>query len=101
MGTLGKLFVAQFGQDILDGSNTLSDYSIRDLSAIAHGLALRSPELQTEARRCEELVLELIWAAAEPKLRRAQPHLVLMLLNAMVRGGSEKLLTSPRLLEAV
>lgn len=90
---LTELFVEQFGDDIRTGSLELAKYSIADLCTVVNAISLLCPE-------AEEAV-SLIWMAAAPKIRQAQPHLALMLLNGVVRGGSEELLTSRPVLDAV
>lgn len=91
-----ELFELQFGRDIREGRFSASKYSPADLAALAHGASI----LCTADHGVEE-TLSLLWTAMEPKLRSSQPHLVLMLLNALVRSGSEELLTSPSLAAAV
>lgn len=90
------LFVQQFARDITERRLALSEYSLADLSVTAHGVAL----LCGRGRAAEE-TLGLIWMAAESRLRKGEPHFVLMLLDAMVSGGSEAVLISPPLLAAV
>lgn len=90
---LADVFVAQYAHDIHDKHFAHSTYSMSDVSNIAHAVALLCDDA--------EKMLTLLWKAAEPKLKTSEPHLVLMLLNAVVRAGSEKLLTSQPLLNAV
>ena len=90
---LADIFIAQYGNDIKGGRFACSSYSILDLCSVSHAASLLGGDV-------EEL-LSLIWAAAQPKIGECAPYAVLMLLNALVRGGSEELLTSAPILSAV
>jgi len=98
---LAELVIKQFGDDISGKSHTLSKYSISDLSVIAHGVAFLCPGISADIETNVTEVLDLVWMAAEPQLRQSEPQLVLMLLDALVRSGSEALLTSAEFVAAV
>jgi len=98
---LAELAIKQFGHDIAGKSHTLSKYNISDLSVIAHGVALLCPGISANIETDATELLDLVWMAAEPQLRQSEPHLVLMLLDALVCSGSEALLTSEEFLAAV
>lgn len=93
-GLLARAFSENFGEDIASGSLARSRYCASDLATLAHAIAYAGGEGAGDA-------VGAIWTVAEPKLRSTAPHLALMLLDAVVRGGSEELLTSPPLLTAV
>eukprot|EP00933_Yihiella_yeosuensis_P034578 TRINITY_DN28056_c0_g1_i1.p1 TRINITY_DN28056_c0_g1~~TRINITY_DN28056_c0_g1_i1.p1 ORF type:complete len:603 (+),score=96.49 TRINITY_DN28056_c0_g1_i1:58-1866(+) len=88
---LAELFSAQFDSD--SGRLALSEARLIDLCTIAHGLSVSADKSEKQ--------LAMLWEIAEPKLRSSSPHLALMLINSIVRGGSEKLLTSDSVLKAV
>lgn len=90
-----QLFERQFGEDIREHRFKLSSYAMTDLSTMAHAASVLCAKTGAEGP------LELLWIAAESKLRTSEPHLVLMLLDALVRGGSEELLTLPAVVAAV
>eukprot|EP00929_Paragymnodinium_shiwhaense_P025099 TRINITY_DN15259_c0_g1_i1.p1 TRINITY_DN15259_c0_g1~~TRINITY_DN15259_c0_g1_i1.p1 ORF type:complete len:627 (+),score=151.17 TRINITY_DN15259_c0_g1_i1:121-2001(+) len=103
---LGQLLLRQFqgvvsaaAEDSGEESATLPDLSPADCAAVAHGLSLARASSQEP--EVIEKGMHLLWQVMEPRLKRTQPHLVLMLLNAFVRGGSERLLETPGLLQAV
>lgn len=84
------LFHLQFGDD----TQERGQMSMKDLCTMAHAASVL-------CRDGVEAPLARFWALAEPRLRSTEPHLVLMMLNALVRAGSEELLTSPALVAAV
>lgn len=90
---LARLFVQQYGIDGNEGFEALKVCSMTDICTVAHGVSVlcKNPEA----------LLSQIWAAAEPRLRESPPHLAMMLLSTIVRGGSEELLTLPSLVQAV
>lgn len=98
-GTMAKLLVAQFGDDagadMAEVPSKLSAYTPLDLANAANGIAMLCSREEAEAP------LELLWRAAAPKLKTTQPHLVLMLLNAVVRGGKDELLATQAVRDAV
>jgi len=100
-GLLAELAVKQFGHDIVGTSSTLSKYDMSDLCVIAHSVALLCSGITADSENGATKLLDLVWMAAEPQLRHSQPHLVLMLLDALVRSGPDALLTSKQFLEAV
>lgn len=107
--TLGDLFSALTSSGVKDAklarmllgvfarfqdAEALSSCRIADLATFAHGAAVALPEEAADA-------MDLIWQAAEPQLRESEPHLVLMLLDALVRAGTEELITSKPVLQIV
>lgn len=100
-GLLAELAIKQFGHDIAGKSSALSKYDISDLSVIAHGVALLCTGISADIGTGPTDLLDLVWITAEPQLRQSEPHLVLMLLDALVRSGSEALLTSAEFIAAV
>lgn len=100
-GLLAELAMKQFGNDIKGTSHTQSKYDISDLSVIANGVALLCTGMTADSKSDATMLLDLVWMLAEPQLRQSEPHLVLMLLDALVRSGSEALLTSAEFLAAV
>jgi len=94
---LGDLILVQISL----GMTSLADTSVRDLAAIAHGIALLPHDEAVESDVNPQEVLQVLWHASKDKLKSAEPPLVLMLLNAFVRGGSEELITSKPFLDLV
>eukprot|EP00928_Gymnodinium_smaydae_P037059 TRINITY_DN25794_c0_g3_i1.p1 TRINITY_DN25794_c0_g3~~TRINITY_DN25794_c0_g3_i1.p1 ORF type:complete len:672 (-),score=147.26 TRINITY_DN25794_c0_g3_i1:23-1948(-) len=93
--TLARLILAQHGGGVSeDEVAALSAKAPADLATAAHGLAMLAPSGSVQAP------IQLLWKAALPGLRRAEPHYALMLLDAVVRAGSDELLVSPELLQA-
>jgi len=90
---LASLFVKQFGHDISTARFDLSSYSMSDLCAVAHAVGV----LCDTGEEC----LDLLWLAAQPKIKKTQPHLILMMLNAIIHSGSEALLTSQAFIDTV
>jgi len=95
-GKLPELLSGLFSQqheESSPGYEVLAGGSMIDLCNMAHAFSLMSHDVEEPIR--------LLWTTAEPQLRSAKPHLALMMLNAVVRGGSQEVLTSPELLGLV
>eukprot|EP00931_Biecheleriopsis_adriatica_P119318 TRINITY_DN94555_c0_g1_i1.p1 TRINITY_DN94555_c0_g1~~TRINITY_DN94555_c0_g1_i1.p1 ORF type:complete len:611 (-),score=128.25 TRINITY_DN94555_c0_g1_i1:72-1880(-) len=90
---LAGVLLLQHGKQGRKGYEALSTCSPADLCSVAHGLSLLCDDAQEP--------LACLWSAAEPRLQAMRPSLALMMLNAVVRGGSEELITSPGVLAAV
>eukprot|EP00930_Biecheleria_cincta_P059984 TRINITY_DN45698_c0_g1_i1.p1 TRINITY_DN45698_c0_g1~~TRINITY_DN45698_c0_g1_i1.p1 ORF type:complete len:628 (+),score=117.98 TRINITY_DN45698_c0_g1_i1:45-1886(+) len=90
---LANLIMQQYCIDGSVGFEALKMCSMTDICTVAHGVSVLCKK--------PEAPLSRIWAAAEPRLHEAPPHLALMLLSTILRGGSEELLTLPTLVQAV
>jgi len=98
---LARLLLRQFGRSSEAPASASSRRMMpADCAAVAHGLSTVAASGEEERTQIEE-ALQLLWQVVEPQLKTTQPHLVMMLLNAIVRGGSQELLTAPGLLQAV
>lgn len=95
---LTRALRASFGEDVASGYHVLSGYQPAETAVLAQFLAYGSG---VGASADTAAGLALLWAAALPKLRDAKPHLALMLLDAVVRGGPEELLAAKSLHQAV
>lgn len=91
--SLSAVFAAQFREDVLEGRFSRSAYHVSDLGNVAHAAAALGGASGD--------LVQLVWTAAAPKLRGSEPHLALMLLNAVVRAGPDDLVSSEALLGAV
>mmetsp|Transcript_31703 Transcript_31703/g.67324 ORF Transcript_31703/g.67324 Transcript_31703/m.67324 type:complete len:624 (-) Transcript_31703:23-1894(-) len=83
--SITKVFHDQYEEDIQSGNMALSSYHIADVAPFAQALAYGTPRASD--------TLGLLWKVAEPKLRDSEPHLALMMIDAVVKGGSDELLT--------